>query len=141
MTRAMVCLGAAVVLCLAAAALCAAPPDGPAADEPKKGDAGPPRAENVWGRVKDIELNQKKLALEVETEESKEPIIVIFQATEDTKIRRQEEVKKFEDLRKGNLVIVWYRPAAVKGGTPTALFIRLTESFREFGGRRPHRPR
>jgi hypothetical protein len=92
------------------------------------------RLRNVWGRIKDVSEAKRLLAVEVETEEGDK--IAIFQLTNDTKIRKAEHVKKFDDLDKGIEVIVFYRDKTGDEKYPTALMVRIRDEADPHPGKR-----
>jgi len=136
MNRNLAWLEAGLVLSLAAGLACAAE-DRPGGTKDDPGMDLRPGLKRVDGRVKEIDLKVRKIAVEVETEAGKDRVLMIFLLTEETKVREREKARTVEDIHKGNPVFVFYRPPEKKDAIPTALFIRILEGGP--AGRRPPR--
>lgn len=116
------------MICLAAGLLEAAPDDG--ADHQRASGMLQRPPGRIMGRVKEVSLQARKLAIEVETEENPDGELRIFLLSEETKVRKEEHVKGLDDLKKGMRVLVFFRASQETGGTPTAFFIRILDGRR-----------
>jgi len=120
-------LAAMLVLCFAPGVIRAAqdPADG-TKDDP--GIEMRPGLKRVDGRVKEIDLTLRKIAVEVETEAGKPPVVMIFLLTDETKVREREDAHTLKDVHNGSRVLVFYTPPEKKDVIPTALFIRILDA-------------
>lgn len=131
---------ACVLVLLVAAGMFPARGEEKTTTEEQPGKATGGRVENVWGRVADTSAKKMLLGIKVETEKGEE--IQIFKLTKETTVRKEEKVKTLNDLRKGILVIVFFRAKEEDEKYPTALFIRIPEDrIRRPGRRLLRRPR
>ena len=124
MTKWIIRLAACLAVCFAANRLFAAD------DAPKDDNARPANAEEmVSGRVKDIDLKVCKIAVETWGDPTKPPEIKIFLLNAKTTVRKAEKPLTVVDIRKGNIVLVVYKPGAKEGDLPTATVISIDEGF------------